>query len=224
MSPISTNPILRALIVVIPGLVLALWLATKTGEGDLPIPIYFLASVFVLIGVKIFTKRIRLEALILGILLFGYIVGQSGFGHFSFSPTKGIYLGEVALIICLAALFMRRAFTREKLVPSANLAWAVFAFVALGTVRFFYDFRNSVEPVVVIRDFATIYYAAFFFIAFSVCHHLGSKIFLYRIISSALICAIPVCAVFFMIPSVFNKIIVHGRPFIEPRGDLTGSF
>src|SRR5205814_2064049 len=156
MQPISTSPLWRALVVIVPGLVLAIWLATQTGTGNVSVPLYFLIGVVVLLGVKIFTKRIRLEALILGILLFGYIVGQSGFGHFSFSPRRGIYLGEVGLMICLAALFMRRAFTRERLIPPSSLAWVVFGFIALGAFRFVYDYRHSVNEVDVIRDFATI--------------------------------------------------------------------
>lgn len=224
MQPISTSPFWRALIVVVPGVVLAIWLATKTGQGDLPVPTYFLIGVVGLLGIKIFTKRIRLEALVLGILLFGYIVGQSGFGHFSFSPSKGIYLGEVGLMICVAAVFMRLAFTRERLVPRNGMAWAIFALLAIGTLRFVYDFRHSVQPAVVVRDFATIYYAVFYFIAFSICRQSNSKLFLQRTLIVALICAIFVSGVFFTFPSVLNYLIVHGRPFIEPRADLTGSF
>jgi O-antigen ligase len=224
MQPISTSPLWRALIVVVPGLLLALWLATKTGEGDLPVPVYFLIGVVILVGVKVFTKRIRLEALVLGVLLFGYIVGQSGFGHFSVSPRRGIYLGEIGLTMCVATLFMRRAFTREKLVPANSLAWTIFAFIAIGSFRFLYDFRDSIDPVVVVRDFATIYYTGFYFIAFGICRHSGSRLFLQRMITIALICAIFVSGVFFVVPSVFNYFLVHGRPFIEPRADLTGSF
>lgn len=224
MQPISTSPLWRALIVVVPGLLLAMWLATETGEGDLSVPLYFLIGAAVLVGVKIFTKRIRLEALILGVLLFGYIVGQSGFGHFSFSQSKGIYLGEIGLMVCLGALFMRRAFTRDRMIPSNNLAWAICAFVGIGGIRFLYDLRNSVEPVVVTRDFATVYYAAFYFITFSICRHVGSRLFLHRMLTVALICAIFVSGLFFTVPSIFNYLMVHGRPFIEPRADLTGSF
>jgi O-antigen ligase len=224
MNSLSHHPFVRSLVVVVPGLLIALYLASALGHGDIPLVVYFLIGVAVLLGVKIFTKRIRLEAQILGILLFGYIVGQSGFGHFSFSPRRGIYLGEIGLMICMAALFMRRAFTREKLVPSDSLAWAVCAFVAIGTVRFLYDVSHSIEPMVVVRDFATIYYALFYFIAFSICRHLSSKLFLQRTFTVALICAIFVSGVFFTVPSIFNYLIVHGRPFIEPRADLTGSF
>src|SRR5438874_8880657 len=152
MQPISTSPLWRALIVIVPGLVLAIWLATQTGTGNVSVPLYFLIGVVVLLGVKVFTKRIRLEGLILGILLFGYIVGQSGFGHFSFSPRKGIYLGEVGLVICLAALFMRRTFTRERLVPSIALAWTIFGLIAVAGFRFAYDYRNSINEIDVIRD------------------------------------------------------------------------
>src|SRR2546430_2039991 len=224
MQPISTSPLWRALMVIIPGLVLAIWLATKAGQGNFPVPIYFLIGVVVLLGVRVFTKRIRLEALVLGILLFGYIAGQSGFGHFSLTTRRGIYLGEIGLMICIAALFMRRAFTREKLVPRNNLAWSVGAFIAIGTARFLYDFRQAVDPVIALRDFATIYYALFYFIAFSVCRHSGSRLFLQRTLTVALIFAIFVSAVLFVDPSLFNQLLVHGRPFIEPRADLMGSF
>ncbi len=224
MNSLSHHPFVRSLVVVVPGLLIALYLASALGHGDIPLIVYFLIGVAVLLGVKVFTKRIRLEALILGILLFGYIVGQSGFGHFSFSPRRGIYLGEIGLVICLAALFMRRAFTRERLVPPSSLAWVIFGLIAVGTFRFVYDYRHSVNEIDVIRDFATIYYALFFFIAFSLCRHLGSRLFLQRMVTIALICAIFVSALFFTVPSIFNYVMVHGRPFIEPRADLTGSF
>jgi O-Antigen ligase len=224
MQPISTSPLWRALIVIVPGLVIAIWLATKTGEGDLPVPTYFLIGVGLLVAVKIFTKRIRLEALVLGILLFGYIVGQSGFGHFSFSPRRGIYLGEIGLMICLAALFMRRAFTRERLVPASGLAWAIFALIIVGGFRFIYDYRHSVNGIDVIRDFATIYYAFFFFITFTICRHPGSRLFLQRSITVALACAIFICPPSWFVPSLYNYFVIHRQPFIAPRGDLTGSF
>ena len=205
-------------------MVVALYLATQIGYGNLPTTIYFLLAVVLLVGVKIFTKHIRFEALVLGILLFGYIVGQSGFGHFSISPRKGIYLGEIGLLICLGATIPRIAFTREKLIPKQPLAWAILTLIAIGTFRFVYDIRHSTNEVEVVRDFATIYYAVFFFIAFNVCRHPGSRLFLRRAITVALICSIFVSSVFFVVPSVFNHLIVHGRPIIEPRGDLTGSF
>jgi len=224
MNPLSHHPLLRTLVVVVPALLAAVYLAAQIGSGDVPTTVYFLLGVVLLVGVKIFTKHIRLEGLALGILLFGYIVGQSGFGHFSISPRKGIYLGEIGLVICLVAIVSRIAFTREKIIPKRPLAWAVFALIAIGGLRFIYDLRQSVNEMDVTRDFATIYYALFFFIAFNVCRHAGSQLFLQRAITVGLICAIPVSALFFTVPSVFNYVLVRGRPFIEPRADLTGSF
>src|SRR5205814_514812 len=63
---------------------------------------------------------------------------------------------------------------------------------------------------------------AFFFITFSIFRHPGSRLFLQRTIIVTLVCAIFVSALFFTVPSIFNYLIVHGRPFIEPRADLTG--
>ena len=168
MHPISGSPLLRALVIAVPGLLVAIYLAAQIGYGDVPIAIYFLVGIIVLIAVKFSTKYVRLEALILGLLLFGYIVGQSGFGHFSLSQQKGIYLGEVGLVLCVGSIVARMAFTRQKLIPKLALAWAIVALIAIGTFRFIYDFRHSVNEVDVIRDFATIYYAAFFFVAFNI--------------------------------------------------------
>src|ERR1700719_3776617 len=103
MHQISGSPFLRALIIVVPGLLLAMYLASEIGQGDIPTAVYFLIGVLTLVAVKLSTKHVRLEGLVLGSLLFGYIVGQSGFGHFSISPRKGIYLGEIGLLICLGA-------------------------------------------------------------------------------------------------------------------------
>lgn len=224
MHSISGSPFLRALVIVVPGLLVALYLATEIGSGNLPTTIYFLLGVIFLVAVKIFTKHVRFEALVLGILLFGYIVGQSGFGHFSISPRQGIYLGEIGLMICLGATIPRIAFTREKIIPKQPLAWAVFTLMALGTFRFIYDLRHSVNEMDVVRDFATIYYAAFFFIAFNVSRHAGSRLFLQRAVTVGLVCAIFVSSVFFIVPSLYDHFLIHGQPFIAPRGDLTGSF
>src|SRR5215467_327766 len=224
MQPISDSPVLRVLVVVVPGLLGAIYLANELGHGNVPLVVYFLIGVVVLVGVKLFAKHIRLEGLVLGILLFGYIVGQSGFGHFSFVPTRGIYLGEIGLIVCTIAVLTRVVFTRERIIPKQPLAWSILALMAIGTGRFIYDFRNSVNEMDVIRDFATIYYAGFFFISFNVCRHSGSRLFLQRTVIVALICSIFVSSVFFVVPSVFDDLMVHGRAFIEPRADLTGSF
>lgn len=224
MNLASVGPIWKILLAVALVCFLGLYLAAETGKGNLDVPSYFLIGIAVLLCVKPFVKYVRLEALIVGVLLFGYTVGQSGFGHFSLVPTKGVYLGEIALVACGATVLARLAFTRERIIPKQPLAWGIVALMAIGTVRFIYDFRNSVNELDVIRDFATIYYAGFFFIAFNVCRHSGSRLFLQRTVIVALICSIFVSSVFFIVPSVFNYLMVHGRPFIEPRADLTGSF
>jgi hypothetical protein len=224
MHPISGSPFLRALVILIPGLLVALYLAAQIGQGDVPIAIYFLLGIAALIAVKFSAKYVRLDALVLGILLFGYIVAQSGFGHFSFSPRRGIYLGEIGLLICLGAAAVRLAFTREKIIPKQPLAWAIFALLAIGTLRFIFDVRQSTNEMEVVRDFATIYYAVFFFVAFNASRHAGSCLFLQRAVTIALICAIFVSSVFLLFPSLCLYFLVHGRPVIEPRADLTGSF
>src|SRR5262249_55354302 len=223
MAPISHSPSLRALVIIVPGLLFALYLAVQVGYGETPIAVYFLIGVAILLVVKFSRNYVRFEGLVLGVLLFGYIVGQSGFGHFSFSP-KGVYLGELGLMICSAAVLMRLVFTRARIVPKQPLAWGILALMLIGTLRFIYDFRSSGNGMDVIRDFATIYYAAFFFIAFNVCQHSGSRMFLRRTFPVGLGCSIFVWSVYLVVPSFFNFLMVHRGPFIEPRAAPSGSF
>src|SRR5262249_32531620 len=165
MAPILDSPSLRRLVIIVPGLLLALYLAVQVGQGETPIAVYFLIGVVVLLCVKFSRNHVRFEGLVLAVLLFGYIVGQSGFGHFSVLPRSGVYLGELGLMICSAAVLMRLVFTRARIVPKQPLAWGILALMLIGTLRFIYDFRSSCNGLYVIREFATFYYPAFFFIS-----------------------------------------------------------
>jgi|SRR6516225_3040991 hypothetical protein len=84
MNLTSAGPVLKAATAAVLVLLLGIYLAAQTGKGNLVVPIYFLIGVGVLPLRQLFVKHFRLEALILGALLFGYVVGQSGIRPFQF--------------------------------------------------------------------------------------------------------------------------------------------
>jgi O-antigen ligase len=224
IDTVSSSSLLRMLVIAIPGCVLALYLAAQIGNGQLKVPILFLIGVPLFVGVTALTRQIRIEAVILGFLLFGYIVGQSGFAHFSISERTNLYFGELGMMACAVAFLARVAFTREKIIPRRPLAWAIVAFIVIGLTRVSFDFGQSYQLKDVVRDFATVYYAGFFFIAYNVCRHSPSRRLIERVIIVSLITFIPVYIASIISPMMFQHLTIRGRPIIAPRSDLTGSF
>src|SRR5437763_1976254 len=105
---------IRSIIVAAAGLILALYFGSLLGKGSWLLP-GTLAGGVLLIGVYIiFFKAIRLEALVLGLLLFGYIVGNRGFAQIHIGGQTPIYVGELGMVICLALLGFRVALRREQ--------------------------------------------------------------------------------------------------------------
>lgn len=223
MQPIS-NPLLRAAVVVVPGLFLAVFLATELGQGHLGGSILLLVGTIVMLALFVLAKHIRFEAIILGFLLCGYIVDQSGFAHFSISERTNLYFGELGMIACAIAFLARVAFTRERIVPREPIAWAIVAFIVIGVTRVSFDFAQPYQLKDTIRDFATVYYAAFFFISYNVCKHSPSRRFIERVITFSLIALIPIYIASISFPTMFEHLTIRSRPILELRGDLTGSF
>ena len=133
------------------------WLAN--GIYDLPVLLFAItgaASVVALFGVP-------LDAVALGGLLFGYIVGNRGFAQFSLLPGLPLLPAEAGLVICSGWLVVKSAFAKRLPLLRDALNLTVLLWIVAGSARIIPDLRA--HGVVALRDFATIYYAAFFFIA-----------------------------------------------------------
>src|SRR5947207_425772 len=106
------------------GLLLALVLGSQLGQGSWVVPVS-LAGGCALFGVYVlFFRAIRLEALILGGLVFGYIVGNRGFAQVTITAQNPIYVGEAGMLACLGTLGIRFALQREKPLFKSPLFWA----------------------------------------------------------------------------------------------------
>jgi hypothetical protein len=228
MQPLSTSPVWRALVVAVPAFLLALILGSELGKGFWLLPVT-LAGGGVLLGLYIlFFRAVTLDALIVGVLVFGYIVGNRGFAQLHIGGHTAIYIGELGLAACAALLGVRFAIRRSKIVPKTALGWAIVFFVILGGIRLSLDtiFQPSfASSFTAIRDAATVYYALFFFIAFQLGQNAGARRVLERCVLIGLIVLLPVAAVYiFGFPELFNKITVQGYPLVQQKGDLTTTY
>jgi O-antigen ligase len=223
---LSVNTPGRNFYVTIGGLIAAMILGGLINDDNIALSAGALAVGLGLALYRVLWRGILLEAVILGLMLFGYIVGEWGFGHLHLG--ESIYFGEVGLAACFLIFGMRVAFTKERFIPRDPLSWAVFAFMGIGTLRYLADLisssGNTKDMLTITRDFATVYYAAFYFVACNVFKHERSRHFLERLLPVAIIFVLPVVAAITIDPEIFIKLSYHEQSPIYPRSDLAGSF
>ena len=219
---------IRSLIIAIAGLIVAIVLGSQVGSGSWVLPLLIFGGILIFGIYKLFFKAVRVEALILGFLIFGYIVGNRGFAQLTLTHTSPVYLGEAGMIVCLAILGSRLALKRERFFPKTPLGYSIIAFLLIGAIRLYGDLFVTLNPaptVVTLRDSATVYYALFFFIAYNVASDPIGKRVLERFILIACAVLLPVFIIqFFAFPDFFNRITVRGYPIISQKGDLTATY
>jgi O-antigen ligase len=222
------SAVVQSVIIAIIGLILAVILGSQLGNGYW-VPAIVVIGAGILFGAyKLFFKAIRVEALILGFLIFGYIVGNRGFAQLTLTRVSPVYLGEAGMLACLGILGARLALNREQIFPKTQLSWAILAFIAIGAVRLYFDLFlgiNSRQPLITLRDSAVVYYALFFFIAYKVGSDPVGRRLLERCVLIACIVLLPVFIIqFIAFPDLFNRITVRGYPLISQKGDLTTTY
>jgi hypothetical protein len=174
-----------------------------------------------------FFRTVRFEALIIGFLLFGYIVANRGFAQLTLRQGTFFYIGEVGMVACAFLLLIRAALTREQPIPNTGLAWAILAFLVLGGVRLYLDtvVINSHELVTTaIRDSAAVYYTIFFFVAYQVGKNSSARGFIERTVLAAFVLLLPIAALEIWSPNLFDRLTYHGYPIIQHKGDLLTTY
>ncbi|HWY52683.1 MAG TPA: O-antigen ligase family protein [Chthoniobacterales bacterium] len=216
---------IKVFVVAALGLVFAVLIGSQLGSGSWTIPLIIVGSCLLGVVLHLFAKGVRPEALILGFLFIGYIVGNRGFANISLSRTLPLYLGEVSLIACAAIMFCRRAFTRQRMIPKTFLGRAITAFVVIGALRTLYDLeRGAFEFATIVRDAATVYYALFFYIGYYLGNHPKSRAVLDRAIVFAFVLLIPAFVVSAFWPDALLHLTLRGYPLILLKGDLAATF
>lgn len=164
----------------------------------------------------------RPEAWLLAAALAGYILGNRGFAQLLLSPQFPLLPAEATLLVGTAAVVLRMAFRQTAVMMRDLLNLSILGWILLGAARLWPDFRA--HGVVALRDFATIYYAAFFFIAQSLARHAASARLLRGTVLAALAALPLVHFVFSRFPDFFLQTLqFHGAPLIYFKDDLVAA-
>jgi hypothetical protein len=219
---------IRSIIIGVIGLLVAIVLGSELGTGFRIVPLSLAIIVVLFALYKLFLKALRLEALLLGILVFGYIVGNRGFAQLSLAPNSPLFLGEMGMVACVGILGARLALKREQIFPKTPLSWAIRAFLFIGGVRLFCDIFLHLSPantVTTIRDSAVVYYSLFFFIGYKVGQDRLGRGLMEKCVLISCIALLPVFLIQFVIaPDLFYRMTFRGYPLISHKGDLTATY
>ncbi len=178
------SPIHRNVLAVVVASILALWTGFNIANQE-----YTLAVAVATIGLWVLIESrggALPEAWVVAAALFGYIMGNRGFAQFSISTQAPILPAEAALLFGGVAVALRSALRRTSAFnrDSLNLTIGIWFFV--GATRLWLDVKS--HGALALRDFATVYYSLFFFLAQSLARNLASLELLRRtILTTALL-------------------------------------
>ncbi|HXS31522.1 MAG TPA: hypothetical protein VN755_11865, partial [Steroidobacteraceae bacterium] len=139
----------------------AVLLGWRVAEGAYALPA--LASVVLVGAAAMRFTRLPLDVIVLGVLLIGYIDGNRGFAQLMPYPGIPLLPAEIGLAIAVGWRGLRCAFERRLPFRRDPLNWAILAWLVVGTTRVLFDVPRF--GLLAIRDYAVVYYAAFFFLA-----------------------------------------------------------
>lgn len=215
------NPFLRTAIAAGLGSVLAVWIGFGVANQD-----YTFALVATAIGLWALLEWLRgplPEAWVLAAALFGYLIGNRGFAQLSLSNQLPLLPAEAALLCGATAVAIRTALHRTSAFNRDSLNVTLGLWFLLGLARLWIDVRT--HGAVALRDFATVYYALFFFIAQSLARHAASlRLLRFTVLAAALV--LPVSyLVYRQFPDfVFANLVFRGGPLIFYKDDLVAAY
>ncbi len=212
--------LLRARLIAAGALVVAVWLAWELATGSYTWPALVAAGAAT--AAVVYLLEVSLDRLVIGVLLFGYLVGNRGFAQIMPSPQLPLLPAEIGLVVAGGWMLVHSALQRMLPLRRDLLNAVIVAWLVIGTVRVAFDVRP--HGFVALRDYAMVYYAGFFFIA----QHAAvgdARGFLRGVLLAAAV-AQPVAAVLVeAFPDFFlSTLVLRGVPLIYFKGDLALTF
>lgn len=163
------------------------------------------------------------DSWLLAVALVGYLVGNRGFAQMQ--PTRQIPLlpAEAVLLAAVPALVIRMVLKRTAGIRRDLLNYSVLAWMAIGAARLPLDMHRF--GVIALRDFAMIYYAAFFFVAQAFGAVAASENVLRKALSIAFLALMPVVVSILISPDfLVEHLTFRGIPIIYQKSDLIATY
>ena len=217
----TLSPIWRTRFFAAGGVILAVWLGADLAYGE------FLWPALVTGGLALFLLAfwlpLSLDAFLIGLATIGYVVGNRGFAQISLTSRLPLLPGETILLVCGVLLLVRSARRRELPLRPDPLNLAILAWIILGTLRIYFDVRRY--GFVALRDFALVYYAAYFFIGQELARDKRNRRFYENVLLIGCVLLLPVYLLLDRFPMFFlTRITLRGEPLIYLKADLAGTF
>lgn len=187
-QPFVMDSRFRSLLVLVPALILAVWIASEAASEEFLVPLIATIGFVSLVVFSVFVQSVRFETAVLNLLLVGYLVGNRGFAEITVA--KPLYPGEICMVIVLLAMTARYILTRELPDFSGTLARTILIFLVLGAVRLALDFQDYRLDAV--RDAAMVYYALYFFFGRQMAVSQGSRAVLEKCLKFSCIALVPI--------------------------------
>ncbi|MEO5957901.1 MAG: O-antigen ligase family protein [Opitutaceae bacterium] len=216
----TLTPIWRTRIFAAVAAVVAVWLAASVAQGDFMFPLLCAAGIGALLLTQV--QPLPLGTLLLGGVLVGYIAGSRGFAQLSLAGNLPLLPAEFVLLASGAMLLVQGAWRRELPFARDTLNVALLLWMAVGVGRLVFDLRTF--GFVAVRDFATVYYAAFFFLAQEAGRTAEGRRFLSRCLLGACLFVLVAYPFYLRFPEFFvSYLTLRGVPAILYKGDLVGT-
>lgn len=215
------TPVWRTRVYAAGAVVLAIWLGNMIAQEELVVPLLCAAGIGGLL--LVWWRPLPLGLLLLGGALGGYILGNRGFAQLYLAGALPLLPAELVLLVGGTILAVQSAFRRELPFRRDALNLMLLAWIIIGTGRVGYDVRT--HGVAALRDYATVYYAAFFFLAQACTREAAGKRFLVGCLLTSCTLLLFVYALSLQYPNFFlSKLTVRGTPLVFYKGDLVGTF
>lgn len=215
------SPLARQFLVFVGCGLLAVWLGIQIADGRYLWPA--LAGTIALGAILHWLLRLPVDVILCGWLLIGYIVGNRGFAQLMPSPALPLLPAEVGLLVAGGWRVLEAAFTRRLPFRPDALNWALLAWLVAGTARFVFDAPRF--GFTAVRDFALVYYAAYFFLVQEMGRDAAARRYLLGCAVAACLLLAPTYAAYSFQPDFFlRQLTIGGTPLIFYKGDLLNTF
>lgn len=215
------DPRLKNLLIMAGAIALAPAFGWQIATGE-----YFWPLLALLLGGIAITNRLTgtsADVVFLGLVVVGYLVGNRGFAQLRVLGNFPLFPAEVALAVAGAWRVAVCALERRLPVHRDWLNVAIGAWLVLGTARVAFDL--PVHGFLALRDYAMVYYAAFFFLAQHMAREPRARTFLFRSLIVGLAVLTVVGPLYEAFPQFFwTQLTVGGSPVIFFKGDLLNTF
>lgn len=216
----TVSPLWRNRLATLGAIALALWLGAGLAQQEYFWPLLIAGGLSMLMMTRLL--HLPVEVVLLGAILTGYIAGNRGFAQISLMNSFPLFPAEFVLLVGGTALIVQTAFRHTMPVRRELLNLTILGWMAICGVRLVFDLREY--GFYAIRDFATVYYAAFFFITQALANKEEHRRWLHACVIAGCVGMLVCYPLVELFPGFFYDVLVlRGNPVIFYKGDLVGT-